>query len=163
MPIAPPRVDSSKDPHRVNRAHWPTKENAQNFAFSIFPVHGKNGLGWPQIEPGVFFPTNPDLADILGRMDLDFGICLFLFLNCWIPNFWISRSPDLKIPRFPDALTPLPTHPGIKYVARALATISMHHLARGAIRMQRSGEKQCVLSAAVCESTAPSTVLNVVT
>ena len=27
IPIAPPRVDSSKGPHRVNRAHWPTKEN----------------------------------------------------------------------------------------------------------------------------------------
>ena len=56
------------------------------------------------------------------------------------PNFWISRFPDLQIPkfldfsRFPDFqtppppdeisdpnLTPLPTHPGIKYVARALA------------------------------------------
>ena len=62
------------------------------------------------------------------------------------PNFWISRSPDLQIPRFPGSqisklpdfqtpaapapdelsdpnLTPLPTHPGIKYVARALAAI----------------------------------------
>ena len=27
---SPPRVDSSKGPHRVNRAHWPTKENRQN-------------------------------------------------------------------------------------------------------------------------------------
>ena len=59
------------------------------------------------------------------------------------PNFWISRSPDLQIPRsqnsqiarFPDFqtpppdklsdpnLTPLPTHPGIKYVAGALAAM----------------------------------------
>ena len=29
VPIAPPRVDSSKGPHWVNRDHWPTKENWQ--------------------------------------------------------------------------------------------------------------------------------------
>ena len=59
------------------------------------------------------------------------------------PNSQISRSPDLQILRFPNYqisrfpdfqmpppdelsdpnLTPLPTHPGIKYVARALAAI----------------------------------------
>ena len=95
-----------------------------------------------------FFPTNPDLADILGRTDLNFEIFLFCF--CWTPTFWISRSPDFQIPRFPGPqifkfpnsqisrfpdfqtppppeelsdpnLTPLPTHPGIKYVERALA------------------------------------------
>ena len=43
------------------------------------------------------FPSNPDLTDILGRADLNFEI-LFIF---WTPNFWISRSPDLQIPRFP--------------------------------------------------------------
>ena len=61
------------------------------------------------------------------------------------PNSQISRSPDFQIPRFPNSqisrspdfqtpptpappdefsdpgLTPLPTHPGIKYVARSLA------------------------------------------
>ena len=95
------------------------------------------------------FPTNPDLADILGRTDLDFeNSDFFDFLNLTFldlvpisPNFWISRSPDLQISRslnsqmsrFPDFqtpppvpppdefsdpnLTPLPTHPGIKYVA----------------------------------------------
>ena len=66
-------VDSSKGPNRVNRAHWPTKENRQKFRhFLIFPVHGKNGLRWPQIGLGGFFPTNPDLADVLGRTDLNF-------------------------------------------------------------------------------------------
>ena len=55
-------------------------------------------------------------------------ILRFVFLLiCWIPNFCISRSPDLQTPApAPDELsdpnlTPLPTHPGIKYVARALA------------------------------------------
>ena len=72
-------------------------------------------------------------------------------LDFQVPKFWISKSPDLQISgfpgpqiskfpdsqisRFPDFqtpapapdefsdpnLTPLPMHPGIKYVARALA------------------------------------------
>ena len=143
----------------MNRAHWPTKENRQNFSILfICPVHGKNGLRWPQIGPGGFFPTNPDLADILGRTDLisdNFCFSDLLdpkFLDFHVPrspNSQISRSPDLQIARspssqisrFPDFqtpppapppdefsdpnLTPLPTHPGIKYVARALAAISL--------------------------------------
>ena len=40
------------------------------------------------------FPTNPDLADVLGRTDLDFDNIHFLIF--WIPNFWISRSPDFQ-------------------------------------------------------------------
>ena len=48
------------------------------------------------------------------------------------PNSQISKFPDFQVPRFPAAagaagqtlsLTPLPTHPGIKYVARAFAAI----------------------------------------
>ena len=31
---------------------------------------------------------------------------LFIFLICWIPNFWISRSPTLKISGFPDLQIP---------------------------------------------------------
>ena len=96
------------------------------------------------------FPTNPDLADILGRTDLDFENVDFLFFGPQIsgfpdpqtsnfPDFQIPRSPNSQISRFPDFqtpspapppddfsdpnLTPLPTHPGIKYVARALAAI----------------------------------------
>ena len=109
-----------------------------------------DGPKWGQED---FFPTNADLADVLGRTDLNFEN-LYIFLIFWTPNFWISRPPDLKISefpgpqifkfpesqisRFPDFqtppmpapdefsdpnLTPLPTHPGIKYVARALAAI----------------------------------------
>ena len=44
--------------------------------------------------PGGFFPTNQDLADILGRTDFDFEI--FDFLYVWIPNFQISRFPDFQ-------------------------------------------------------------------
>ena len=62
-----------------------------------------------------FFPTNPDLADILGRTDLDFETFSFFdlldpqILNFQVPksqNFRISRSPDLKIPKIPDFQVP---------------------------------------------------------
>ena len=93
-----------------------------------------------------FFPTNPDLADILGRTDLNFERCLFFFFDpnfldfqvprspnsqiCSFPDLQISKFPDFQVPRFPDAAAgrilrsqpdPLPTHPGIKYIARAFA------------------------------------------
>ena len=84
---------------------------------------------------GDIFGTNPDLANILGRMDLDFEN--FYFFDFWDPrflDFQVPRSPNSQISRFPDFqtpppaapnefpdpnLTPLPTHPGIKYVARS--------------------------------------------
>ena len=98
--------------------------------------------------PGDFFPTNTDLADILGRTDLDFEKLLFFgFVGPQISgfpgpqiskflDFQAPRSPNSQISRFPDfqtpptptpapdevsdpKLTPLPTHPGIKYVARS--------------------------------------------
>ena len=68
-----------------------------------------DGPNWGQ-EDG--FLANPDLANILGRMDLDFAIFYFVdfldpsFLDFQVPrspNSHISRSPDLQIPRFPDA------------------------------------------------------------
>ena len=47
---------------------------------------------WPQMAPNrarrIFVPTNPDLADILGRTDLNFE------------NFYFFHSLD---PKFPDA------------------------------------------------------------
>ena len=39
--------------------------------------------------PGGFFPTNPNLADMLGDTDLDFENFIFLFFG--IHNFQISR------------------------------------------------------------------------
>ena len=59
--------------------------------FLIFPVHGKNCLRWHQMRPGGFFPTNPDLADIFGRTDLDFENFHFLFVG-----FQISRFPQVS-------------------------------------------------------------------
>ena len=39
------------------------------------------------------FSYYPDLADILGRMDLNFDNFIFIFR---IPHFWIFRSPDFQ-------------------------------------------------------------------
>ena len=43
----------------------------------------------------IIFPANPDFADILGDMDFDLEIFYFLYIF-GIPNFWISRSPELQ-------------------------------------------------------------------
>ena len=124
---------------------------------------GPDGPKWGQED---FFPTNPDLADILGRTDFDFQNFYFLdFLGsqfgpslgpAWARAWaraWLGPSlgpglgpawarawaqawarawaqtppaPPAPVPAPPDEfsdpnLTPLPTHPGIKYVARTLA------------------------------------------
>ena len=62
-----------------------------------------------------FVSTNPDLANILGRTDLDFEN--FYFFHVWdlkfldvqvpnildfqVPTFWISRLPKIWISRLP--------------------------------------------------------------
>ena len=52
-----------------------------------------DGPKWSQED---LFPTNPDLADILGRMDLNFeNLYLFDLLD---PTFL-----DFQIPGFPDS------------------------------------------------------------
>ena len=63
------------------------------YCFAFFRPHIKSCLKWHQMRPPGFFRTNPGLADILGRTDLDFDIFFSIF---WIPNFWISRSPDFQ-------------------------------------------------------------------
>ena len=109
--------------------------------FDFFRSMEKMASDGPNGTLEVFVPTNPDLVDIFGRADLDFDN--FYFSIFWTPHFWISRSPDLQIPRFlgsqisrfpdfqtppaplpPDELsdpnlTPLPTHTGIICVARS--------------------------------------------
>ena len=71
-----------------------------------------DGPKWGQED---LFPTNPDLADILGRTELDFETFRFFdfldptFLNFQVPksqNLWISRSPDLQIPKIPNFQVP---------------------------------------------------------
>ena len=86
-----------------------------------------------QFGPGCVFPTNLDLANILGDTDLDFDNFYFFYvLDPTFLNFQDLRSPNSQISRFPDFqtppdelsdpnLTPLPTHLGFKYITRALA------------------------------------------
>ena len=71
-----------------------------------------DGTKWGQED---FFPTNPGLADILGRTDLIFETFYFFdfldpnILDFQVPKsqiFWISRSPDLQIPKIPDFQVP---------------------------------------------------------
>ena len=49
------------------------------------------GLQWPLMGPGGFFPTNPDLANVLGKTDFDFE------------HFYLFESFGFQIPRFPGA------------------------------------------------------------
>ena len=54
-------------------------------------------MKWPQMMPEVVFPTNPDLARILGRTDFDFEIfCFFDFVS--IPNFLTSKLQNSGFP-----------------------------------------------------------------
>ena len=104
--------------------------------FWIFSAHGKMAWGGPKWGPRGCVPTNPDLANILGRTDLDFeNFYFFELLDPIFLDFQVPRSPNSQIFRFPDFqtpppapapdelsdpnLTPLPTHPGIKYVTRS--------------------------------------------
>ena len=62
----------------------------------------------PQMAPNgarrICFPTNPDLADILGRTDLDFeNVDVFDFLNPKFLDFQVPRSPNSQISRSPNS------------------------------------------------------------
>ena len=56
---------------------------------------------------GSIFPTNPDLANILGRTDFNFeNFHFFPFFGPQISGFpgpQISKFPDFQVPSFPDA------------------------------------------------------------
>ena len=84
----------------------------------------KMGPGGPKWGRGEFIPTNPDLADILGRTDFDFENFHFLDFF-WVPNFWLGPSlgpawahplgpsvgPPTWAPRGPTHLGPRWAHP----------------------------------------------------
>ena len=83
--------------------------------FGCFRSMEKIASDGPKQGRDNFVPTNPDLADILGRTDLICQIFYFVdfldpkLLNFQVPksqNFWISRSPDLQIPKIPDFQVP---------------------------------------------------------
>ena len=71
------------------------------------------------------FPTNPDLADILGRADLSFENVSYFFF--WgggdtILDFQVPRSPNSQIPRFPGSQ--IPKFPGYQISRRRSRTNS---------------------------------------
>ena len=52
------------------------RRNFDIFFFGFFRPTQKMAPGGPKWGQEMLFPTNPDLADILGRTDLDFEIFL---------------------------------------------------------------------------------------
>ena len=74
----------------------PTKKTAnRNRCSTCFLVHGANCLKCLEKGPRVFVPTNPDLANIFGRTDLDFE-------NVYSWYFFGSQCFDFQIPGFPE-------------------------------------------------------------
>ena len=62
-----------------------------------------DGPKWGQED---LFPTNPDLADILGRMDLNFEsfiCCVFGTQISGFPGPQISEFPDVQVPDFQNS------------------------------------------------------------
>ena len=86
-------------PNQVNRAHWPTKENRQSLSSCcIFLVHGENGLGWPQMGPGGFFPYESRTCRHFGQNGFEFlEFSCFCFFGSQISGF---RGPQIS--KFPD-------------------------------------------------------------
>ena len=67
----------------------------------------KMAWGGPKWGREDFFPTNPDLANILGRTELD--VENFHFIDLLDPkflDFQVHRSPNSQIFRFPNFQTP---------------------------------------------------------
>ena len=78
-----------------------------------------DGPKWGQED---FFPTNPDLADILGRMDLDFeNLYFFDFLDPKFLDFQVPRSQNSQIPGFPGS------HPALWIVGALSPTYQDMH------------------------------------
>ena len=105
IPISPPRVDSSKRPHRVNRAHWPIKENSI-FCFSIFcifPVHEKMASDGPKCGREFLFLLIQTLPTFWAERIWILRISIFYFLDPKFLDVQVSRSPKDKIPRFPGS------------------------------------------------------------
>ena len=93
--------DVAKGPNWVNRAHWSTKENRQTkIHFLHFSGPWKK---WAEMAPNaarsIFFLLIQTLPTFWATRILI--LIVLIAMSCWIPNFWISRSPYFQIPRFP--------------------------------------------------------------
>ena len=65
-------------------------------------------MAWdgPKWGQEIFFPTNPDLADILGRADLDFEIIIFF-------DFLDPKFLDFQVPRLSNSQIEAWARPGL--------------------------------------------------
>ena len=99
IPVAPPRVDSSTGPNRVNRAYWPTKENMHFFDIFFFDFFGL-WKKWPQMAPNragrIFFLLIQTLPTFWAERI--WILRIFIFVDFVDPKFR-----DFQVPRFPDA------------------------------------------------------------
>ena len=76
----------------TDTAHWPTKENRQNFV--IFLHFSGLWKKWPQMTPNragrIFFLLIQTLPTFWAERI--WILRIFIFFIFWTPNFWISRS-----------------------------------------------------------------------
>ena len=97
-------------PPKVNRAHWPTKEN-RHFCcciFCIFPAHAKN---WPKWGQEDFFLLIQTLLTFWAERILILRMLFFwIFL---VPNFWLGPGvgPPTWARRGPTHVGPAWAHP----------------------------------------------------
>ena len=124
----------------------PTKENRQIYTILRFFRPTQKMAGRAPNGAGTFFSGIKNLADILGRTDFDFEYFYFLdflgphlgpslgpawaqawawaWARAWAQAWaraWAQTPPAPPDELSDPNLTPLPTYPGIKYVARTLA------------------------------------------
>ena len=111
IPISPPPVDSSKGPHRVNRAHWPTMEIDIALAFFVFSGPWKK---WPQMAPNrarrIFLLLIQTLPPFWAEriLILILFVCWGIFLDPNFLDFQVSKFPDFQVPRSPNSQIPDP-------------------------------------------------------
>ena len=116
MPIWPPRVDSSTGCLLAYQEQW---ESIHTFCIFVDPWEKYQNC--PNEGQDALFPTSQDPANILGMTNCYSDIFHFV-LHSRLPDF---QTPSAAVsPLLLDELsdpnpTPLPTHPGIKYVARS--------------------------------------------
>ena len=80
----------NRSPNRVNRAHWPTKEN-KHFFYVFRPTQKMRPDG-PKWAPGRFcFLLIQTLPTFWAERILDFENCYF-FLFFGFPNFWLGPT-----------------------------------------------------------------------
>ena len=83
---APPSTLPTEASVTNTKKHSQTGGNSRDFFLGLFEHLHVLCLKCLQMGLGGFFPTKLDLADILGRTDLDFEI-FFCFVFCWIPKY----------------------------------------------------------------------------